>query len=215
MITVKLVGENGKEIKIGKEGEVTAALHTHPPRGEQIESLPFRQYFTDNGLGTGSNAMNINGVTTPTEFYIAGRPDYDIYIKYLSIAIGDNGAPNLTKFGNENALSNGVEWAWITDELGDYELHEGIKTNLDFIRIGGDTAAIGTGVDAFLADVSGGGTEKQYLPSIDLSETFGIPWGIRLKKDSRDKLVFRVKDDLSGLLTFNIVAYGIRLNGDG
>jgi hypothetical protein len=92
-----------------------------------------------------------------------------------------------------------------------YELHDGIKTNLEFIRLGVDTAAIGDSTTAFLADVSGGGTEKSYLPTIDLQETFGLKYGIRLRKGTTDKLLFTVRDDLTGLLTHNAIAYGIRI----
>jgi len=90
-------------------------------------------------------------------------------------------------------------------------LHDGIKTNLEFIRTGNDTAAIGTGVDSYLADTSGGGTEKNYLPSIDLAELFGLAYGIRLRRDTNDRIVFTVRDDLSSLITFDAIAYGLQI----
>jgi hypothetical protein len=62
-----------------------------------------------------------------------------------------------------------------------------------------------------LADVSGGGTEKSYLPTIDLAESYGMTWGIRLRKSTTDSVTFRVNDNLTGLTTFNAIAYGIRL----
>jgi len=99
----------------------------------------------------------------------------------------------------------------MNNSMGDYVLHDGIKTNLEFIRIAVDTGAVGTGTDAYLADVSGGGTEKSYLPVIDMSETFGMPWGLRLKKGTTDKLIFRINDAMAGLITFNAIGYGIRI----
>jgi hypothetical protein len=77
--------------------------------------------------------------------------------------------------------------------------------------MGVDTGAIGTGSDAYLADVSGGGTEKSYLPTIDLEETFGVRYGIRLRKGTTDKLTFKIRDDLTGLTTHNAIGYGIRI----
>lgn len=159
----------------------------------------------------GSNDMRVNGATTFQDFYISASPDYDIYIKYITVEIGDNGAPALNKFGALSALTNGVAFYWDTQTEPLYELHEGIKTNKEFIRIASDTGAIGTGTDAYLADVSGGGTEKSYLPNIDMEEIYGFNWGLRLRKGTLDKLIFRIQDDLTGLSTFNAIATGTRI----
>ena len=159
----------------------------------------------------GSNDMAINGSSNSVRFSVNAVDSYNIFIKYISVEIGDGGSPSLNKFGALGSLTNGVSWLWNTQAQGDYFLHDGIKTNKQFIRIGGDTHSIGTGVDAFLADVSGGGTEKSYMPNIDIAETFGMPYGLRLRKGTKDNLTFVVNDNLSGLTTFDIVAYGIRI----
>lgn len=203
----------GNKAKVSKEGALSVVVHPHPPRNETIDALPFRQYFTANGMANGSNDMRVNGSITPKDYYIAASEIYDIYIGYVSVEIGDGGSPNLNKFGNLTALTNGIEWIWFNNREGEYELHEGIKTNKEFIRLGTDSAGFGDGVNAFLADVSGGASEKSYLPNIDLKESFGLPWGIRLRKATEDKLIFRINDDLTTLTTLNILAYGIRLNG--
>lgn len=212
-IDVRLVdGYGGKNAaKIDEEGQINVVVHPHPPVSESLTAQPFRQYFTDDGASSGSNSMRVDGSTTPVPFYISSNNEYDVYIKYISVVIGDGGSPALNKYGALTALTNGVTWSTTSNEIGDYELHDGIKTNLEFIRIGGDTASIGTGVDSFLADVSGGGTEKSYMPNIDLKETFGLQYGIRLKKSSTDRMMFTVNDDLTGLTTHNIIAYGIRI----
>lgn len=210
MLTVKLTGKDGHPLKINGEGEASFVMHPHPPKNEEEFTLPFRQHFTDDGTSGGSVDMNVNGLTTNQDFYVSADQEFDIYIKSISLVIGDNGTPNLQKFGGLSALANGVEWIFHTNGEGEYQLHDGIKTNLEFVRLGVDTAGIGTGTDAFLADVSGGGSEKSYLPTIDINETFGMPWGVRLAKGTNDKLVFRVRDDLSAVTTFNAIAYGIR-----
>jgi len=211
MITARIVGEDGKQLKINGEGELSVVIHQHPPIDEDVAGLPFRQYFTTDGLKSGSNDMTVNGATNSVDFYITASPDFDIYIKYITVEIGDGGAPALNKFGALNALSNGVAFYWDTQIEPLYELHEGIKTNKEFIRIASDTGAIGTGTDAYLADVSGGGTEKSYLPNIDMKEIYGLPWGLRLRKGTLDKIIFRVQDDLTGLTTFNAIATGTRI----
>ena len=212
MLNVNLQDGKGRAnlAKVNGEGEISVVVHPHPPKDENQNALPFRQYFTDDGTSTGSNDMRVNGSTNEVLFWIEAVPKNDIYIKYISVEISDNGNPNLNGFGALSALANGIEWIWFNQEEGDYELHEGIKTNKEFIRIGTDTAAIGTGIDAFLADVSGGGTAKSYFPAIDISESYGLPWGLRLRRGTKDKLIFKVRDNLTSLVTFNAVAYGIR-----
>jgi hypothetical protein len=201
----------GHRLRVYEEGELAVTIHQHPVQDEQIVALPFRQYFTDTGQKSGSNDMRANGSVSFADFQINSSQEYDIYIKYITTEIGDGGAPSLNKFGNLAALTNGVAFFWKNGSEPLYELHEGIKTNKEFIRIASDTAGIGTGVEAYLADVSGGGTEKSYLPNMDMTEIYGFPWGLRLRKGSEDKLIFRVRDDLSGLTTFNAIATGIRI----
>ena len=214
-IHVKIRDSQGKTVTLDDEGQIPVVVHPHPPRNEDQEGAPrpFRSYFTDDGSPTGTSDMAVLGTSAaPEEFYISAVSDYDIYIKSISVVIGDGGTPTLNQFGAlGSALTNGVQWEWLNNIDGTYELHEGIKTNLEFVRLGVDTGAVGTGADSYLADVAGGaGTEKSYLPIIDVKETFGLQWGIRLVKGTKDRLSFKVRDDLTGLTTFNIIAYGIR-----
>ena len=91
-------------------------------------------------------------------------------------------------------------------------LESSIKTNLEFIRISPQTGAVGDSATSYLSDVSGGGgTEKNYLPQMDLSSLFGGDWGLRLRKGTNDRMFFKVRDDLSSLVTFNIKVTGRRL----
>jgi hypothetical protein len=204
-------GVDNYALKVGSQGEIYSLGFQKPNTNERDLALPFRQYFTDTGIKGGSNSMNVNGSTNFQDFYITASPEYDIYIKYITVEIGDGGAPALNKFGSLSALTNGVAFYWDTQTEPLYELHEGIKTNKEFIRIASDTGAIGTGVEAYLADVSGGGTEKSYLPNIDMEEIYGFTWGLRLRKGTLDKLIFRINDNLTGLTTFNAIATGTRI----
>lgn len=201
--------ENGTQIAITDEGVLNVVQHVHPPLGESIYPLPFRSYFENSG----SEAMNINGSVTNQDFCVDANDDYDIYIKTIFVEIEDDGSPALNKFGSIAApgLTNGVEWIYFQSNLGEYTLHEGIKTNKAFLNIGIDTVGVGTGVDAGLWDTSGGGTSKSYLPIIDLGEMNGMLYGIRLKKGSKDKIIFRIKDDISSLVSFTAVANGQRI----
>lgn len=199
---------SGNKLKINGEGELTAAIHPHPPKDEEESPLPFRQYFTDNGTSTGSDNMIVDGSSAAQRFYIEATEDYDIYIKTMSVRISD-GSGALDLFGGLTALTNGVSFTWDTSEEGEYVLHDGIQTNLEFVRLAMGTPAFGAGTTAFKADVSGSG-DASYLPAIDLQAVFGTPWGLRLRKGTTDKVSFIVNDALAGLTTFNIIGYGIR-----
>lgn len=204
-------GVDDYALKVGSQGEIYSMGFQKPNINEIDLALPFRQYFTDTGIKGGSNLMNIDGSINFQDFYISASSEYDVFIKYITIEIADNGSPSLNKFGALSALTNGVSFYWDTQTEPLYELHEGIKTNKEFIRIASDTAAIGTGVEAYLADVSGGGTEKSYLPNIDMKEIYGFTWGLRLRKGTLDRLIFRINDNLTGLTTFNAIATGTRI----
>jgi hypothetical protein len=200
---------SGNKLKVNGEGEIPVVIHTHPPIDEQVESFPFSQYFTDDGSSTGDNDMRVDGSTTTVPFYISAKEDKDVWIKTVSVRISDASAV-LNKFGNLAALTNGVSWEYTNNNLGDMTIYDGIKTNLDFLRVGLASAGIG-GTDAFKADLSGAGADT-YLPVIDMTQTFGFHWGIRLSKGSKDKLIFRVNDDLStGMDQFDILAFGVQL----
>lgn len=211
-IDVSIVNGHQRTLSISDEGQAEVVVHPHPPRNEARGgiAIPFRQYFTDDGTSSGSNDMIVNGSSTPQEFYIGAETQYDRYIKTISVEISDGGSPALNKFGDLSALTNGLSWSWFTQELGAYTLADSLKTNKDFVRLALGQPAFGDGANAFLADVSGGGTAKSYLPVMDIGVMFGLPWGIRLQKETTDKLIFTVNDNLAGLVTFNIIAYGIR-----
>ena len=131
MISSIISDGNGEGNKLGikGEGEIGVVIHTHPPIRESRTGLPFRQYFTLDGTANGSNDMIVNGAATPVEFCISAEEEFDRFVKYISIKIADAGA-RLDKFGALNALANGIEFAWQSQEQGDLIIHDGLKDNL-------------------------------------------------------------------------------------
>jgi hypothetical protein len=210
MITSRIIGYNGTPIKVTGEGELKVVIEQHPPVDDEgVLALPFRQFFTDTGLLSGSSEMNIDGSTNPTDFFISASTEYDIYIKAISFEIADAGAV-LNEFGNLSPLTNGVEFCWVTTSNGNYIIDEGLQTNWDIVRLCGGNPAFGSGANSFRANNVSGNSEG-FIPVFDTQSLFGMPWGLRLKKNTLDKLVFRVRDNISSIDSFNIIAYGTRI----
>lgn len=200
-------GDN--RLKINGEGEASVVVHPHPPRDEDIVAKPFRQYFTDNGKATGSNDMRVDGSTTEISFAIAADKEEDLYIKSCDLLIADASA-TLEKFGALTALSNGIKFTWVTQDLGETVIHEGLTTNFEVIRLCDNQPSIGSTTTAFRANNISGNAEG-YSPSIDLANVFGLPWGLRLRAGTNDCLQWIVRDDLStGMDAFDIIGYGIK-----
>lgn len=202
MSIITEIRNSGNALRVQPEGEIGVVIHTHPPSTESRVGLPFRQYFTSNGMSTGSKDLRVNGATNSADFYITAQPGYDLYIKFISIKLADPAA-KLDKFGALTALTNGIQFLWQSKQLGSLTIHDGIKDNLEFFRMSSATPAI--------IDLSGGGADAIIVP-IDLSKMFGSPWGVKLTKSTTERLIFRVRDDLSaGISEFNIIGHGTKI----
>lgn len=189
-------------LKVLGEGEIGVVIHTHPPIKESRVGLPFRQYFTDNGLSTGSNDMRVDGSSTSVEYYISADSEYEYFIKFISIKIADATA-KLNEFGALAALSNGLEFEWKNKALGSFTIHDGIKDNLEFFRL--------SEMEPLIIDLSGGGADAVVV-QWDLAKIFGNPWGVKLGVGSLDRLIFRVNDNLgTGIDEFNIIGHGTKI----
>lgn len=197
---------SGNKLKINGEGEASVVVHPHPPRGESTAAVPFREFFVNDCC---ASDMRVNAsATAPQEFYIDADQCRDIYIKSLDIIIADQNAC-LNQFGAITALSNGVQLEWQTNDLGTVVIADDLKTNFDFVRFGNGTPPIGATTSAFRANNVSGSSEG-YIPFVDFTRLFGLPWGLRIRKGSTDRLVWKVRDNVSGVDAFNIIGYGIK-----
>lgn len=202
MITARIVGANGKQLKVNGEGELTVTQHTHPPIDEAVESLPFRAYFRNSA---GSNNMVTSGsLASPVDYTIDADADFDYFVKTLSVKVADAGA-KFNLFGALTALTNGIEFKWKNQATGELIIHDGIKDNLEWYRLSNNDVTT-----ASIIDLSGGGADAVVV-HIDLAVLFGNPWGVRLVKGRKDQLIFSVRDNLTGITEFNIIAYGTKI----
>ena len=193
-----IVGNKGNPLSINEDGGIGITIAQYPAISEARTALPYRSFF----LNDVSNDMRVDGSTTNVVFSIIADGDYDYYIKSINVEIADAGA-KFNLFGALAALTNGVKFEWFRQDIGTQTIHDGLKDNLDFFRLSDQVPTI--------IDLSGGGADA-VIVHIDLAELFGMPWGVRLRKGTTDRLSFTVRDDLSaGITTYNTIGYGIRI----
>lgn len=196
----------GNQLKINGEGELSVVVHQHPPKDEKISSIPFRSLFTTTA---GSSDMLVDGSSTSQEFAVRAENEKDVYIKSIIVTIVDAGA-TLSEFGNLAALTNGVLFEWVTEDLGSTILNDGIKTNFEFMRMALGNPPIGGGTSAYLASnvVS---TSEAFMPVIDFNSLFGLQYGLRLRAGTNDKIAFTIRDNVSTMDQFDAIAFGIKI----
>jgi hypothetical protein len=180
-------------------------LHTfvapYPPL-EPTKIRPFRQYFTSDGTSTGSFDMGIDGSSTNVEFYVEATDTADRYITNISIILGYGTAGFPYEFADGTALTNGVHFHYLNQQ-GDTPIHDAIKTNQDFFRLSHEPVRDGWELRGI-----GAANDYGYFLTLDL-ENYMPPFGVKLDKDSAQRLGFIIRDNLSTVADdFNAIAYG-------
>jgi hypothetical protein len=201
-IVSQILGITGNLLKINKDGSIQAVVNTHPPLEEATTLIPFRNYFKNNG----SIEMDVDGSVTPVDFTIEALQDRTITIKSLFITIVDAGA-TLSSFGNIGSLTNGLDFEWNTQDFGVVTIANEIQSNFDLISLGGGQPAFGDSGNAFKAQ-NVVGNEEAYISFVDFEKIFGFQYGIPLRRGTKDKLVFRINDDITGVTQFRAIAFG-------
>lgn len=205
-----LIGDgtgNNREAKVEDDKSLLVTTTMTPPVTDTSNTRIFRQYLTDDGTSTGSQDMLVNGATTPVPFFVTAPNDADRYVDSLSFAIADQNA-NLNSFGAITALTNGLYVYYQDPAIGEVVVHEGLKSNFDIIRLCGTGASpIGGDASAYRAGNVQGNSEG-YICSLDFSDVFNIPWGVKLKKGSKLRLVVEVRDNVAGIDRLDVIAYG-------
>jgi hypothetical protein len=188
---------------------VTQSLITEPPKqGTANHFRFFSQLVSSVGDGTGTTNMNVDGSVTPQTFTISSTSEYDIHIMKIMIYIQD-GTVAHDRFGaiNPATVTNGVDIS-IFEEGSETKIVDSALTFAELIQQTFAEKPFGDGATAFeLQDVSVGNDDAQILP-FDVSSL--IPNGIRLGRGTKNELLVRVQDDLTGLVAFTVRAVGYK-----
>jgi hypothetical protein len=207
LIKAKIIGSGPErtEVDVEKSGAMSVVERPFPPFGVMQNVRPFRQFLTDDGTATGSEDMLVDGSVTPVDFFVEAPQAADLYVTRLSFIVVDQNMA-LNTFGNIAALTNGCR-LFYTDELGEVDIAEALQTNFDIVRLCSGLPSFGDGTTAFIANnvdfISEG-----IIPVLDLKDTFGFRWGLEFRNGSTQKLVFRIRDDITGIDAMDVIIYG-------
>ena len=207
MIKAKIIGSGPErtEVDVEKSGAMSVVERPFPPFGVQQNVRPFRQFMTDDGTPTGVSDMLVDGSVTPVDFFVEAPQDKDLYVTRVSFIISDQNM-SLNNFGNISALTNGCR-LFYTDELGEVDIAEALTTNFEFVRLCSGLPSFGDGTTAFIANNIEFLSEG-IIPILDLKDTFGFRWGLEFRNGSTQKLILRIRDDITGIDAMNVIVYG-------
>jgi len=177
---------------------------------ESLKTLPFRQYLTTDGTASGVYDMRVNAsLSAPQDFYIDATLQGDIYLTKISVVISDT-SMTMAKFGTITALTNGVQLFFTSTKYGNIFIQDSLKTNFEFVRASNGVPGTGNASDAFIIS-SVSGNSDAILVNIDLAQLMP-PYGVCLHYGSTQRFVCRIRDNVSGIDAFNMMAFGfIRL----
>lgn len=193
---------------INSEGALGNVEHAHPSIADAVNLLPFRVDFEQ--AANPQMAGAVGTLAAPQEFSVSASSDFDTWIKTISTEITDTN-PSAAQFGALPRLANGVSFVWISEGVGERVLAT-IRSNFELIRFGStSTPAWGAGTSAFTIQNAIGQNDDSYLISVDLNALLGFRWGLRLRKGTNDRIVWRVQDDLTGLLSFTSIIGGTQI----
>lgn len=199
-------GARDSTAKVTTDGALTVTISPTLGVEERITAVPFTQFLTVNGDGV-TTALNVNGsVTTPIPAFVTGIGLGDFYITTANVLIADSGSVQLNRFGADSALTNGVDLFY--QITGADTILANVKTNFDFIRLGNHAGATGGKTDAYQLANTNPSNEDGYNPVLDLAKLSPYEIGIRIRQNSIDKFGVIIRDNLTGVSTFNIQLAG-------
>ena len=209
---------SGINAKVTEGGYIYVQDSNIPPLDDRDLQIIYRQNLTLNGDGT-TTEMTVDGSTTPQLFTIDAIPKKDIYITSLSIFVQATALSLGEDFAGSNTatatleLPNGCR-LYYEDKNGEINIGTDIVVNFDFIRLCQGNAPFGDNSTAFIKT---DGTPTIF-PILSFKKVFGFQSGLRLLRDTTDKLVFEINDDLTAGGTIlpadasiNIIANGFEL----
>ena len=154
----------------------------------------------------GVNETGMDWEVKTAKFLVEAHADYDIRIMKIIVFIGD-GSVTHGGFGGVGALTNGIELH--TNESGvKTKIIDAAKTGGEVIIQSATSLAWGDAATSFELTNYTSGNDDATVVIIPIGEI--VPLGLRIGRGTKDHIMMMVKDDLTGLITFNCRVLGYR-----
>lgn len=194
---------NKRYLSIDRNNSAKTSVTGLPPESSTTILKPYVEFLTDSA---GASSMLVDGSVSEKMFFIESSPDYDRHVLSMSFTIEQDNA-KLNLFGALAKLTNGCQLYYQDNSLGDVFLHEAIKSNYDLVQMCLFNPAFGTGTEAF----KGSNVDQKldaYIPVLDIKDAFGLAYGVLIPAGSDKKIVFNIRDDITGLGRFDCKVLG-------
>jgi len=202
MFNFQLFGGNGhkKPAAVSDDHELSVISAPYPPLEVQ-KVQPFRQYLTLDGTPSGDNDMGVDGSVTNVDYYIPAKVGEDRYITTLNFIVGYGGTSKPYLWADAAALANGCR-LFYESQRGEVDIHDGITSNQDFFRLSFSPIPQAWEVRHVNAN-----NDYGYFITMDLTK-LGLQFGVKLDRNSHQRLTMRIRDDATDADSFNCIAYG-------
>lgn len=193
MISAILRSATGRRYaaRVTKDGGLLSSILPYPALLPQL-TRPYNGYLVDSN---GSEDMSgaVGTPTNPVIFSISADNNSDRYLTELSFEMGyGNGlVAYLYVFADGTALTNGLS-LYYESIYGARQISQPIKSNSDLLRLRREPLTTDWQSRNFAAANDWG-----YLGTIDLAAIMP-PYGIKLDRGTRQRLIVAVQDDISG-----------------
>lgn len=199
-----------KRVEVGQHNQLVTSPRIPDvlPREAQNRFTTYNALLGSAGaVETGlTNAnMNLDGSSTSLEFYVGAEEKVDIKIMRVIITIADSAVAH-NNFGNVSALTNGFTLQVF--ERGVFtNLLNGVKTGGQMLLQSGMFSPYGDGATMNELTNHTANADAQTVV-IDVSAI--VPGGIRIARQTEDKIFATVADNLTGLTEFTVRIMGHR-----
>ena len=209
---VSIKGATGEQAAV-LDGALIVSDLPAPAFTSKVLALPLSEFFTIDGDGV-SNQLNVSGsLSNPALAYVEAEATADIYVKEVKVIISDSQGGNGLLLSDFGAVTGGVANGFIPffeDKGQRLKLNDQpLFTNLDFIRVG-DSPALGSDDTAFRIKGAKSGTDYAYMASWDMTKLAPGGNGVRLISGSKQRFGIEIRDDITSVDGFEILALGFR-----
>ncbi len=214
MVTpVQIRGLNNEAASVVDGGLVVSQVPA-PSSSQDILTLPYVSFLTVDGDGITEDLRVAGTLADPIDAYISAESGADIYINTISILITDSdvgGGIALNEFGGiSGGLVNGMVPFFQNKGEKLAFADRPLFTNFDFVRIGTLSPHLGEDDMSYRIRAAKNALDYSYLAIWDVTRLSPYGLGLRLSANTKQRLGIEIRDDITSLSGFEILATGYR-----